>query len=272
MDDRPQNETEDRRRRGPLGDEEDAQEATRRVPQARDDDATRRIPPEDDERETTRTPDSERTSPGTPREEDPETRVIRTPGAHEDEPYPRSYMEAVDQREARLKEVYGGVDWLASFIGGVFALVCTGILLSLSGLVLTRLGFTLDLANREIDAAIITGLVIVGLVLFLAYFCGGYVSGRLARFDGGRNGLATVLWGVLLSFIFALFGSLLPGAFFQGLQDVVVTNVVPAVSSLSGAGLTGAGIIAGALILELLGGFLGGRLGNSYHARIDYTT
>ena len=197
--------------------------------------------------------------------------MIRTPGAHEDEPYPRSYMEAVDQREARLREVYGGVDWLASFIGGVCALVCGGVLLSLASLALDQLGFTLDFANRETDAAIIAGLVIIGLVLFIAYFCGGYVSGRLARFDGGRNGAATVLWGILLSFIIALFGSLVPGPLFGSLEEFVTSSILPAIGGLM---QTGAGVWfgLGALLLELLGGFLGGRLGNSYHARIDYTT
>jgi hypothetical protein len=34
-------------------------------------------------------------------------------------------------------------------------------------------------------------------------------------------------------------------------------------------GLVGAGIVVGALLLMLLGGYLGGRFGNHYHARID---
>ncbi|HZC18890.1 MAG TPA: hypothetical protein VE225_04200, partial [Rubrobacteraceae bacterium] len=158
----------------------------------------------------------------------------------------------------------------ASFIGSVFALVCGGVLLSISGFALGLLGFTFNLASLENNADTITGLVAVGLVLFLAYFLGGYVAGRLARFDGGRNGAATVLWGILLSFILALFGSfLLPGPLSGLLQDFVRTGVVPAVNSLTAAGVVGLGIVVGALLLELLGGFLGGRLGNTYHTRID---
>ena len=274
MDDRPQDRAEDRRRRGPLGDE-DAEE-TQRVSQGGEDATTRQLSPEDAEREATaRTPDSERTSRRAPDEEDPETRLIRTPGAHADEAalYPGGYMEAAEVREARLREIYGGVDYLASFIGSVFALICISILLSISGLVLVPLGFTLNLEGRQIDAAIIIGLAVIGLILFLAYFCGGYVAGRLARFDGGRNGMATVAWGILLSAILLLFGSLLPGPIFQNLlQEFAQTSVLPAISSLSQIGPTGAGIAVGALVLALLGGFLGGRLGNSYHIRIDHTT
>jgi hypothetical protein len=289
MNDRPQDRTEDRRRRGPLGDEGGTEE-TRRVPQggqgggsggrpgrSGDEEApTRQVSPEDAEREdvtrenATRAGSSEadtasRRAPG---REDPETHVIRTPGAHEEEDMPYT-------REERLRDVYGGVDWLASFIGCVFALVFGGVLLLLvSGLVLGPLGFTLDLAGRQIDSAIIVGLAVVGVILFLAYFLGGYIAGRLVRFDGGRNGAATVGWGILLGVIFAVFGfllaSLLPGTVFEllrGLRDGVLSTV----SDLTTLGLVGAGIIVGALLLVLLGGFLGGVIGNRYHTRIDHT-
>ncbi len=287
MDDRPQEDrAEDRRRRGPLGDEEDAGETTRRAPRDEEDAETRRIAPEDVERETetgedetgevaTDAPSPEgrtlrRASSG---DEDPETRVIRPPGSRANEatpPYAGDYPDAPELREARLREVYGGVDWLASFIGCVFALVCGGVLLSLASLVMANLlGLAINLGGPQFDATVITSLVLVGVALFVAYFLGGYVAGRLARFDGGRNGAATVLWGILLSVLLALFGSLLPGLGF--VQAFVQDSAIPAASGLAQAGLVGLGVVIGALLLELLGGFLGGRLGNSYHTRIDET-
>lgn len=287
MDDRPHEEdrAEDRRRRGPLGDEENAEETTRRGPRrvSREEDAeTGRIPPEDDdEREATGETATDAPASGSSsrrgpdeQEEEAETRVIRAPGARTNESttpssYPAGYPEGPEMREARLREIYGGVDFLASFIGCVFALVCLGVLLSLSALVLGFLGLALDLEGQEIDAAIITSLVVIGLVLFVAYFSGGYVAGRLSRFDGGRNGAATVLWGILLSVLLALFGSLLPVLGF--VQEFAQASLVPAISGLVEAGIMGLGIVIGALLLEVLGGFLGGRLGNSYHTRIDET-
>jgi hypothetical protein len=242
-----------------------------------DEDApTRRVSPEDAGREAATREDRTRAgsseadtaSRRAPGGEDPETHVIRTPGAHEEDDMPYT-------REERLRDVYGGVDWLASFIGCVCALVFGGLLLLLvSSLVLGPLGFTLDLEGREIDSATIVGLVVVGVILFLAYFIGGYIAGRLVRFDGGRNGAATVGWGILLGVIFAVFGfllaSLLPGTVFEllrGLRDGVLSTV----SDLTTLGLVGAGIIVGALLLVLLGGFLGGVVGNRYHTRIDRT-
>jgi hypothetical protein len=261
MDDRSQDRPEDRRRRGPLGGE-DAEE-TRGVSQDRDDEdvVTRRSPEDAGQHAIS---------------DEEETRVIRTPGgttpSETTEPYVGDYPEeAAERREAHLREVYGGVDWLASFIGCVLTVVCGAILLPLVSLVLGPLGFTLDLEERQFDTVIITGLVVIGLSFFLSFLAGGYVAGRLARFDGGRNGAATVLWAILLSVILLFFGGFLPGALFENLQNFMENSFIPAIGNLTELGLIGAAVIVGALLVALLGGFLGGRLGNRYHLRIDHT-
>ena len=261
MEDGPQDRTEDRRRRtGPLGEAGDDSEATRRVPSSRGsgEDVTGRVPR------------------GEAGREGAETRVIRTPGSpgsrnEEQHTDPRGYYESNEEREERLRDIYGGVDWLASFVGCLIAILTALALLALAGLVLVPLGFTLNLVGRQIGAAIITGLVVVGLALFLAYMFGGYVSGRMARFDGGRNGMMSVAWSLALVLLVAAVGSFLPGNFFDVLQGFVQNTVLPTVGGLTELGLVGAGIIAGALLLAILGGFLGGRLGVRYHTGIDGT-
>lgn len=283
MEDRPQDRAEERRRRGgPLGDEGEAEETTR-VPrsgegQGGEEAGTRRVSQEGG---ATRGAGTARG--GTSSEEEAGTRVIRTPGGgpnrpgasgEEEEPtYPSGYLEATEQREARLKDIYGGVDWLASFIGCIFALVCGGLLLLLfAGLVLAPLDFSLDLQSQTISASIITGLVVIGLTLFLAFFVGGYVAGRLVRFDGGRNGALTVGWGLVLAGLLAIFPAFLPGTLFRLLRDVVNESVLPAIGNLLAIGGVGLGILIGAVLLMMLGGLFGGRFGNRYHARIDRTT
>lgn len=277
MSDRPQDRPEDRRRRGPLGDEDNTEE-NRPAPRSGgpggpngEGEATRRgSPGEAGPGGPTRATDPEETAPRrTDEGVDPETRVIRTSGGPEDE-------AMLYTREERLREVYGGVDWLGSFIGCIIAVVCgTVLLLLLSGIVLAPLSFTLDLQGQEIGTAAIVGLVIIGLSLFLAYFAGGYVAGRLVRFDGGRNGAATVVWGILLGVIFGVFSFLLvgflPGGISGALESFRESSVLPAANSLVGLGLLGVGIAVGALLLMLLGGFLGGSLGTRYHTRIDQT-
>src|SRR5215216_5679971 len=156
MSDRPEEGREERRRTGPLGDDDDE---TGTAPTENGPETTRRV-----------------RSGGEEAGSDNETRVIRGSGVpdttRDATPYPRGYFEAADEREDRLRDMYGGVDWLASFLG----------------LVLVPFGITPNLSGRQIGASVITALALLGVLIFLTFFFGGYVAGRLARFDGGRNG------------------------------------------------------------------------------------
>ncbi len=277
MSDRPEDRPEERRRTGPLRDDGNAEE-TRQVPrQDADAGTTRRVP----------TGSSGPSEQGPSREtEEKETRVIRTPGGpgggsggtprQDATPYPRGYFEAADEREDRLRNIYGGVDWLASFLGFIFALVAATFFSLIAGLVLAPLGFALNLGGGEIGAAAITGLVLMGILVFLTYFFGGYVAGRLARFDGGRNGAMLLLWSFLAVAVLALAGGILSGflptGIAEGVRNLIQNNVLSTIGSLAGLGVVGIIIVVGGLLLALLGGFLGGRLGSRYHSEIDRTT
>jgi membrane protease YdiL (CAAX protease family) len=281
MTDRPEDRPEERRRTGPLGDDA---EATRQEPQGETagSEPTRPGPagPPPDEgtgssRDTERIPE-QRPAGET---EDKETRVIRTPpyqGQGDASTYPRGYFEAAEEREDRLRDMYGGVDWLASFLGFVFALVAGALFSLIASLVLAPLGLSLNLEGGEIGAAVITGLVLVAILVFLTYFFGGYVAGRLARFDGGRNGAMLLLWSgvavLVLALINAVLASFLPSGVAESIDNLVQNNLLSAVGGLSGLGVIGIVILVGALLVALLGGFLGGRLGSRYHAEIDRTT
>src|SRR5215203_6738353 len=180
MTDRPEEGREERRKTGPLWDDD---EETRAVPTDDGPGATRRVRPG---REEPAFSESRGATQGP--SEDKETRVIRAP-EHPDTtraatPYPRGYFEEAEEREDRLRDMYGGVDWLASFLGFVFAIVLGAVFSTVTGLVLVPFGVAMDLAGADIGPAAITGLVLVAILVFLTYFFGGYVAGRLARFDG----------------------------------------------------------------------------------------
>ena len=282
MTDKPEDRPEERRRTGPLGGEAGSEETRREPPGEPDAEPTRQVPSqrsgqaeEAPSRETERVP--QRPSGET---EDKETRVIRTPPgygtAQEDAgPYPRGYFEAAEEREDRLRDMYGGVDWLASFLGFVFAVVVGTLFSLIAGLVLAPLGFSVNLGG-EIGAAIITGLVLVAVLIFLTYFFGGYVAGRLARFDGGRNGAMLILWTLAVALLAALaggiFSNFLPAEISEGIRSFIQNGVLSAIGNLSQLGIIGIVIFVGSLLVALLGGFLGGRLGSRYHAEIDRTT
>jgi hypothetical protein len=278
MSDKPEDRPEERRRTGPLGDDGGAGETRRESPEETDAATTRPVPAE----RTQESPsgETERASYGPPDEaDDKETRVIRTPSgygtAQDATPYPRGYFEATEEREDRLRDMYGGVDWLASFLGFVFAAVVGALFSLVTGLVLAPLGFSLNLSG-ELGAAVITGLVLVAVLVFLTYFCGGYVAGRLARFDGGRNGMMLLLWTLVVALLAALaggiFSNFLPAGISESIQRFSENGVLSTIGNLSQLGLVGILIFIGALLVALLGGFLGGRLGSRYHAEIDRTT
>ena len=284
MTDRPEDRPEERRRTGPLGDDAESGATRREPPGETDANPTRQVPtgqPEQADQEQTSSRETEHIPQRPPGEaEDKETRVIRTPGSGptqgEAGPYPRGYFEAAEEREDRLRDMYGGVDWLASFLGFVFVLVAGALLSLVAGLVLVPLGISPDLAGAELGAAAITGLVLVAILVFLTYFFGGYVAGRLARFDGGRNGAMLLLWtGVtvlILVLVNAVLSEFLPARVSEDIGNLVQNNVLSTIGGLSQLGVAGVLIFAGALLVALLGGFLGGRLGSRYHTEIDRTT
>ena len=258
MSERPEEGREERRRTGPLG----------------DDDETRQVPAED-KSEATRPVTTGKSSSGSS-QEDKETRVIRSsqrPDTVRDAtPYPRGYFEAVEEREDRLRDMYGGVDWLASFLGFVFAMVIASVFSTVAGLVLVPLGFPPEISGGQLGASVLTGLAVLGVLIFLTYFFGGYVAGRLARFDGGRNGAMVLAWTFILALILALvtvvFSGFLPAGAAEGVANLA-QGTASAAGSLAGAGVAGIVVAVAALLLALLGGFFGGRLGSRYHTEID---
>src|ERR671921_148341 len=271
MSDRPEEGREERRRTGPLGDEDDE---TRRVPTENDPEATRQVR---SRREEAASAETRGVAQGP--SEERETHVIRAPG-HPDttrdaKPYPRGYFEAAEEREDRLRDMYGGVDWLASFLGLVFAIVLGAVFSAVAGLVLIPFGITPDLSNGQIGASVITGLALLGVLIFLTFFFGGYVAGRLARFDGGRNGAMVLVWMFIVVVILALAAAIFSGFLPDGIAVVLANLVDRSVSTagnLAGAGVVGFVAAAAALLLALLGGSLGGRMGSRYHTEIDRAT
>ncbi|HEX6710359.1 MAG TPA: hypothetical protein VF068_08490 [Rubrobacter sp.] len=266
MSDRPEESREDRRRTGPLGDDGD-------------DDETRQVPTERSGEERETSPETQRIPQESSEPEDKETRVIRTPGysdtSGEAAPYPRGYFEAAEEREDRLRDMYGGVDWLASFLGFVFAVVVGAVFSAIAGIVLVPFGFPPDLGTGRIGASVITGLVLLGVLIFLTYFFGGYVAGRLARFDGGRNGAMVLAWNFIVVLILALvavvFSGFLPAGAAEGVGNLV-DGAASTVGGLASAGVVGVIAAVAAVLIALLGGFLGGRMGSRYHAEIDRAT
>ena len=271
---------------GPLGDEGD--EETRRIPRQERSGPER---PGNDGEDQTRRIRRESSGP-LGWDEEPETRAVR-PRRNRPSPsresregsgtqewaLPQQPVERtrdVDMsREDRLRDLYGGVDWLASFLGTIFTAVAGTAMFFIAGIaVLAPLQLFPALRAGELTANVYTGLAVVAVILFLGYFVGGYVSGRLARFDGGRNGLMVILWTLVFAALVVVTGGVLAnfitGSFFEVLQSRVLQANEILTSSFDQLGAVGIAIAAGVVLVSALGAFLGGRLGERYHTDIDH--
>ena len=72
---------------------------------------------------------------------------------------------------------------------------------------LGTLGEAVDEAAAENAGTIgIVGVVALIVILFVAYFAGGYVAGRMARFNGMKQGIAVWLWAIVIAVVGAVIG------------------------------------------------------------------
>lgn len=89
----------------------------------------------------------------------------------------------------------------SALLGWLSALGATAALTALIAVIGVIFGFATDLgigqavegAAESAGAIGIVGAIVAAVILFAAYFLGGYVAGRMARFDGIRQGVAVWL-------------------------------------------------------------------------------
>ncbi|MDN4173528.1 hypothetical protein QWY28_11275 [Nocardioides sp. SOB77] len=187
------------------------------------------------------------------------------PGAHPDRPsIPRPADEQVVLRAAE-DDVVGAshrrrLDVPAT-LGG--ALAALGTLLLLSSLVgtLGTIGFQRGVDGQDLG---IGGLVAGLVVLLLACLVGGFVAGRMAGARGGLHGLLAVVWLVVLAAALAALAAL-AGDEADVRQRVGLPDWFG--SDALGAAAVATGVVA--LLLMLLGGWLGGRLADRHRAGTD---
>lgn len=125
-----------------------------------------------------------------------------------------------------------------------------------------------DQARQNLQTVSIAGAVTLAAVLFVSYYCGGYVAGRMARFDGAKQGLAVWLWAVIVSAAVAILAAAtdLQSTPVAGLNNVPRIPVDQATMTVGGIVL----LIAAALI-SLAAAVLGGKAGMHYHRKVDRT-
>jgi hypothetical protein len=157
---------------------------------------------------------------------------------------------------------FGGLDVPASLAGTLCALGTAVLLAGLAtgaGSVGYQQGLRGD-ADKLSFGGFIAGLVI----LLLAFLAGGWVAGRMSRYDGARNGLMAAVWFLLLTAAVSILGAWL-GDKYDFFVDVNLPQWFSR-NARTAAGIA-SGIVAAAVML--LAGMLGGKLGARYHRRAD---
>lgn len=179
---------------------------------------------------------------------------------------PPSARDAVAAQRAS----FGGIRWGAASFGWLSANGLAVLLIALLGAGGVVLGLsqgvdTADEAAARAETIGLGGAIAVLAVLFVAYLAGGYVAGRMSRFDGVRQGLAVWLIGLVVVLVLAGAGAV-AGTQYNVLQELDL----PRIPVDEGTATTGGLITLGALLVAtLLGAVLGGKLGDRYHRKVD---
>ena len=180
----------------------------------------------------------------------------------------RSAEETVTPgREARLRQrdEFGGFNWGAAFFGWLVAIGMGVILTAILGAAGTAIGLTQGANANDADTIGIVGGILLLAVAMLAYYAGGYVAGRMSRFDGPRQGFGVWVFGLLVTIALAIAGAVL-GNEYNVLEQLNLPRI-----PVSPSDLTTGGIIALAAILigTLIAAIAGGKVGERYHRKVD---
>jgi len=181
---------------------------------------------------------------------------------------PRGGAGGVREVRARQRDEFGGTNVGAAFFGWLVAVgmaaILTGIL-SAAGAAIGLTEVSGSEASSNAGTISVVGGVILLLILMLAYYSGGYVSGRMSRFDGGRQGVAVWVIGLLITIALAILAAI------GGSEYNVLSRLqLPRIPVDEGDLATG-GIIAliAVIVGTLLAALIGGKAGERFHKKVD---
>jgi len=168
----------------------------------------------------------------------------------------------------RQRDEYGGFNIGAAFFGWLVAVGLAVLLTALLSAAGAAIGLT-ELSEGEAKAnaetiSIVGGILLIA-VLAISYYAGGYVAGRMSRFDGGRQGLGVWLFGLIVTVALAVLGAI------AGSEYNLFSQLnLPRIPIDEGSLTTGAVIaLVVVLVATLLAAISGGKVGERYHRKVD---
>lgn len=186
----------------------------------------------------------------------------------------RSDQYVAHELSAIYSEQTGRADYVASILGGLTSLGVLGLVATL----VTAGAILIDYQPTFIDPvgaplqSFAAGLTVVVLVTFVSLLVGGFAAGRMSRYSGGLNGMGAGLWILLFMIVLALGGWVASGLNMvdRFLDRVMAPDWIVGIE-VSGILASPRTVVASAVLAVtlILGGYVGGRLGERYHRRLD---
>jgi hypothetical protein len=167
----------------------------------------------------------------------------------------------------RQRTRFGGIRWGSAFFGLLSAIGLASILLGIVAAAGVAIGVAQikDVANGSADTIGLGGGILLLAVLALAWYCGGYVAARMARFDGVRQGLGVWVWTLVVGAALAV-AAVIGGSEYDVFQRLNLPNVAVGNASLTTGGVV---TLIAAVIVTALFAMIGGKAGDLFHRRVD---
>ncbi len=168
----------------------------------------------------------------------------------------------------RQRDEYGGFNLGAAFFGWLVAVGIAVLLTALLSAAGAAIGLT-ELSEGEAEAnaetiSIVGGILLIA-VLAVSYYAGGYVAGRMSRFDGGRQGLGVWLLGLVATVALAVLGAI-AGSEYNLFSQLNLPRIPIDEGSLAGGAAVALVLV---LIATALAAISGGKVGERYHRKVD---
>lgn len=168
----------------------------------------------------------------------------------------------------RQRDEYGGFNFGAAFFGWLVAVgvaVLLTALLSAAGAAIGLTNLSEGEAESSAETISIVGGILLIVVLAISYYAGGYVAGRMSRFDGGRQGMGVWLIGLLATVALAILGAI-AGSEYNLFSQLNLPRIPIDEGSLAGGAAIALVLV---LIATLLAAISGGKVGERYHRKVD---
>jgi uncharacterized membrane protein len=169
----------------------------------------------------------------------------------------------------RQRDEYGGINWGAAFFGwlvavGIGALLTAFVSAAGAAVAISEIESATE-AVANADTIGVVGVLALLAIALIAYFAGGYVAGRMSRFDGARQGVGVWAWSIVVAILLAVLGAI-AGSEYNLFADLDLPRIPVDEGDLT---VGGAILLALALVGTLLASMAGGKAGERYHRRVD---